>query len=228
MTAKLRPWRDHERSNTTTDRQVVSSLADGGPARPRDIACGRFRENVIRLQCRYLTAAGLLEQVATDTFDADSGAVTTLDSMASEEPASGDKSPTPEEREDAFHEPKTPLEDVIRVPEHLVEDSLSANQARARFVAKDVHQYSRSVPAGRAIKSSELRRVLSARDGGRTYTETVSRVIEFLDELGKDSVAVKETQSGERVVVFTDEIVKRIVAYNNQSNTVVTGGEVSA
>jgi len=151
-----------------------------------------------------------------------------LDSMESEEPASGDKTPTPEAREDAFHEPKTPLEDVIRVPEHLVEDSLSANQARARFVAKDVHQYSRSVPAGRAIKSSELRRVLSARDGGRTYTETVSRVIEFLDELGKDSVAVKETQSGERVVVFTDEIVKRIVAYNNQSNTVVTGGEVSA
>ena len=70
--------------------------------------------------------------------------------------------------------------------------------------------------------------MLSARDGGRTYTETVSRVIEFLDELGKDSVAVKETQSGERVVVFTDEIVKRIVAYNNQSNTVVTGEEVSA
>jgi len=68
--------------------------------------------------------------------------------------------------------------------------------------------------------------VLSAREEGRVYTETVSRVIEFLDELGKDSVAVKETQSGERVVVFTDEIVKRIVAYNNQSNTVVTGGEV--
>ncbi len=84
MTAKLRPWRDHERSNTTTDRQVVSSLADDGPARPRDIARGRFRENVIRLQCRYLTAAGLLEQVATDTFDADSGAVTTLDPMASD------------------------------------------------------------------------------------------------------------------------------------------------
>ena len=59
-----------------------------------------------------------------------------LDSMESEEPASGDKTPTPEAREDAFHEPKTPLEDVIRVPEHLVEDSLSANQARARFVAK--------------------------------------------------------------------------------------------
>jgi len=30
------------------------------------------------------------------------------------------------------------------------------------------------------------------------------------------------------VVVFTDEIVKRIVAYNNQSNAVVTGEGVSA
>lgn len=68
MTAKLRPWRDHERSNTTTDRQVVSSLADDGPARPRDIARGRFRENVIRLQCRYLDRLGVLATVATDAY----------------------------------------------------------------------------------------------------------------------------------------------------------------
>lgn len=151
-----------------------------------------------------------------------------LDSMEGEASASDNETPTPEASSPDFPDPKTPLEDVIRVPEHLVEDSLSANQARARFVVKDVHQYTRSVPAGRAIKSSELRRVLSARGGGKTYTETVSRVIEFLDELGKDSVEVNKTRSGERVVVFTDEIVERIVAYNNQSNTVVTGEGVSA
>lgn len=145
-----------------------------------------------------------------------------LDSV--EEGGSGDETPTPEAGETTIQEPETPLEEVVRLPEHLVEENLSANQQRARFVAKDVHEYTRSVPAGRVIKSSELRRVLSAREEGRVYTETVSRVIDFLTDLGRDSVEVNETQEGERVVVFTDEFVKRVVAYHNQSNAVVTEG----
>ena len=68
--SQLRPWRSHDRSNTLTDRAVVAFLADEGPARPRDIARSRYRENVIRLQCRYLVDAGLIDRVATDTFDA--------------------------------------------------------------------------------------------------------------------------------------------------------------
>jgi DNA repair exonuclease SbcCD ATPase subunit len=144
-----------------------------------------------------------------------------------EEPDTSDETPTPDAPQTTIQQPETPLEDVIRVPEHLVEDSLTANQERARFVAKDVHEYTRSVPAGRAIKSSELRRVLSAHEDESVYTETVSRVIRYLDDLGADAVDVKETQSGERVVVFADDLVKRIVAYHNQSNSVVTGEEVS-
>jgi len=66
----LRPWRSHDRSNTLTDRAVVAFLADDGPARPRDVARSRYRENVTRLQCRYLSDAGLIERIATDTFDA--------------------------------------------------------------------------------------------------------------------------------------------------------------
>jgi hypothetical protein len=143
-----------------------------------------------------------------------------LDSM--EEGGSGDKTPTPQAEETTIQKPETPLEDVIRVPEQVAEENLSANQQRARFVAKDIHEYSRSVPAGRVIKSSELRRVLSAKKEGRVYTETVSRVIEFLTKLGEESVKIRETQKGERVVVFTDGFVKRVVAYHNQHNRVVT------
>lgn len=147
-----------------------------------------------------------------------------LDSV--EEGDSGDEAPTPtpETGETTIQEPETPLEDIIRVPEHLVEESLSANQQRARFVAKDAHEYTRSVPAGRVIKSSELRRILSAGEESRVYTETVSRVINFLTDLGKDSVKLRETREGERVIVFTDEFVKRVVAWKDQSNSVVTGG----
>lgn len=151
--------------------------------------------------------------------------VTALESE-DEEPDSPDVSPTPEAEETTLHKPETPLEEVVQLPEHLAEENLSANQQRARFVAKDIHEYSRSVPAGRVIKSSELRRVLTASEEGRVHTETVSRVISFLDDLGQESVQLRETQAGERVVVFTEEIVKRIVAYHNTNHTVVSGAEV--
>jgi ParB-like chromosome segregation protein Spo0J len=141
-----------------------------------------------------------------------------------EEADSNDETPAPQTEETTIQEPETPLEDIIRVPEHLVEDSLSANQQRARFLAKDIHEYTRSVPAGRVIKSSELRRVLSARKEGRIHTETVSRVIDFLTDLGQDDVQVQETQQGERVVVFNDEFVKRVVAYHNTNHSVVSEG----
>ncbi|PHQ38968.1 hypothetical protein DJ69_08725 [Halorubrum persicum] len=151
--------------------------------------------------------------------------VTALESEESdEEPDSGDETPTPEAGETTIQEPETPLEDIVQLPEHLAEENLSANQQRARFVARDAHEYTRSVPAGRAIKSSELRRVLSAGEDGTVYSQTVSRVIDYLDKLGDEDVKVSETQAGERVVVFTDEMVKRIVAYHNRNNGVVTEG----
>jgi hypothetical protein len=145
---------------------------------------------------------------------------------STEEPDSGDANGGVKTGETPLHEPETPLEDIVQLPEHVVSESLSANQQRSRFVAKDVSQYSRSVPAGRAIKSSELRRVLSARDDGSCHTQTVQRVMERLDDLGGDDVAIKETQDGQKVVVFTDEIVQRIQRFND-NHGVVSQREVS-
>lgn len=145
---------------------------------------------------------------------------------STEEPDSSDANHGGSTSETPLHEPETPLEDIVQLPEHVVDESLSANQQRSRFVAKDVSQYSRSVPAGRAIKSSELRRVLSARDDGSCHTQTVQRVMERLDDLGGDDVAIKETQDGQKVVVFTNEIVQRIERYND-NHGVVSQREVS-
>lgn len=125
-------------------------------------------------------------------------------------------------------EPQSPLEEVTHLPEHVVEDNLTSNQDRARFIAKDVRQYTRSVPAGRAIRSSEIRTVLSAGYDERIYTQTVSRVIEFLTELGGDDVELKETRSGERVVVFSDAITERLTRLSQTDNGVVTPNGVQA
>lgn len=126
---------------------------------------------------------------------------------------------TPDTGGPARQDPETPLEETIRLPDHVAEESLTANQRRARAVAKDVTDYATSVPAGYALRSSELRTVLTALsdDEGQAYTETVGRVMNYLEDLGDDDVEVRETSRGERSVVFTDELVKRLVAWRNQS-----------
>jgi hypothetical protein len=125
------------------------------------------------------------------------------------ESGSGDATPTPRAGENRV---QTPLERVCALPEHSVTDNLTRNQERARFVAQGVRDYGRRVPAGIGIRSSEIRRVLRASEGSSVHTQTVSRVMDFLAELGGDDVQLKRTRSGERTVVFTEEIVERITA----------------
>jgi len=120
--------------------------------------------------------------------------------------------PGSETEETDTQQPETALETICALPEPAAEENLTANQQRARFVAKDISDYGRKVPAGIAIKSSEIRRVLRASEEAKIHTQTVSRVIDFLDRLGDNEVNEKKTQSGETVVVFTEEIVGRITS----------------
>ncbi|TYL35845.1 hypothetical protein CV102_25590 [Natronococcus pandeyae] len=118
-----------------------------------------------------------------------------------------------------LYRPETPLEEVCAAPDTIANESLTANQQRARSFAADVTNYTKSVPAGRAIKSSELRRVLTAIEGKHVHTQTTDRVMKILDDLGKDGVKIRKGQDGERVVVFTDAIAERL----KQTNGVVIG-----
>ena len=153
-----------------------------------------------------------------------------VDELASDDDTTTETADTPAaSTPDPGPKPATPLEDVIRIPEHLVTENLTANQRRARFVAKDIHEYTQRVPAGHAIKSSELRRVLTAGEDAQIYTQTVSRVVEFLDELGGEAVRVKESKRGERVIVFTEAFVDRVRAHQRHAerNSVVTDAGVA-
>jgi hypothetical protein len=123
-------------------------------------------------------------------------------------------------------EPETPLESVTALPESLAETELTANQRRARFVAKDVTQYARSVPAGYAVKSSEIATVLRAGTECDGRSQTVSRVIGFLNDLGGEETQVVERR-GERRVVFTEESVTRLQQLTSRpatNHTVVAEG----
>jgi DNA repair exonuclease SbcCD ATPase subunit len=122
-------------------------------------------------------------------------------------------------------EPETSLEQVIMMPDEMAESQLTQNQQRARDVASDVEQYADSVPAGRALSASVLRRVLSAHSGGdRIHGETLRRVREFLDRLGGDAVTIEETRGGETTVVFDESMVRRIKSQAENHGVVSRGG----
>jgi len=111
----------------------------------------------------------------------------------------------------------TPLEDVVSLPEAVAEDSLTANQQRARFVAKDVVEYTRSVPVGRKIDAGEIGRVLRAGTDCSGHTATVDRVIKILDEFAQGKITVRRGNTGQREVVFHEELVEALVRANRQS-----------
>lgn len=106
----------------------------------------------------------------------------------------------------------TALERVCALPEHVVEDNLTANQHRARSIARRIEEYGRSVPAGVAITSSRIKRVLTAQEDTTIHRQTVSRVADFLERFGDGGVQIKETRGGKTTVVFDDEIVDAVTS----------------
>jgi len=118
----------------------------------------------------------------------------------------GDPNPTPHDDESAT---QTALFDVCRLPNDVAQRELSANQRRARFVAKDIADYATSVPAGYAITSSEISTVLRAGTDCKGRTQTTARVMNFLDRFGEDSVKVVQRRGTKRVIL-DEELVNEL------------------
>jgi FtsZ-binding cell division protein ZapB len=111
------------------------------------------------------------------------------------------------------YEPETPLEQIVGLPESMVQEQLTANQDRARFIARDIREYgtrtgTKSTGFNYAIDSGTLKKVLKA-SYDVSHTETVNRVIEWLDELGKDETLVR-TKNGRQKIIFRGDLVRRI------------------
>ena len=122
--------------------------------------------------------------------------------------------------------PETPIEQVVALPQEMI-DQESANVQRAAFVAEGAVDYTTSVPAGRAITSGELRRVVKAGTDASGHSQTVDRIITVLDDMGGDDIQVVERR-GERRIVFTEAICRRLDklrASTSESHGVVIGTE---
>lgn len=84
--------------------------------------------------------------------------------------------------------PQTALEEIVTLPEQLAERELHHNQKRARFIARDISDYARSVPAGFALDSDTIRTVLKANEEETPHNQSICRVVDFLQKFGEGDV----------------------------------------
>ncbi|KYH24794.1 hypothetical protein HAPAU_31710 [Halalkalicoccus paucihalophilus] len=103
---------------------------------------------------------------------------------------------------------ETPLERICTFPEHIADRELTTNQQRARFIARDVQDYAEKAPAGLVLDSQTIAKVITAAEGSKPHTQTVARVMDFLDKLGKDEVE-QTKQRGKKLVVIDEEAADR-------------------
>lgn len=113
----------------------------------------------------------------------------------------------------------SPLGQVVNLPEHAT-DSLSRNQERARFVAKDVREYADMRKGELVMSTGDIKRVLSAKEEKSIHWETVSRVVDFLDTLGNEDTTVKDKRG--TIVCFDPDAVAQW-SKGRQTHAVVSG-----
>lgn len=103
---------------------------------------------------------------------------------------------------------ETPMGRVVACSEELAAEELSANQQRARWIARDILDHASRAPAGHVITSNDIRMALAGM-GENTHDQTIDRVIRFLDNFGKEDVTVVKRR-GLRRISFTEELVERL------------------
>lgn len=103
--------------------------------------------------------------------------------------------PTPEGGKTTGQQHETPIEQVVAMPESVVEDQLTANQERARFVASSITDYATKVQTGDyTLTASDLRSVLRAAYD-TSHSETVDRVRTIIADLGGDEIEIQEPRT---------------------------------
>ena len=108
--------------------------------------------------------------------------------------------------DDQDDEEASPLAQLIDLPGKKAEEVLTENQARARLVAQRARELGTDTKAGLVVKSADIEEHLREREES-AHSETISRVMDFIADLGKDDVTAK-MHKGKRLLVFDPARVK--------------------
>ena len=101
---------------------------------------------------------------------------------------------------------RSPLARLIDVPAERAKEFLSANQIRGRKIAQRAREIGTNTPEGLVVRSDEVAERLR-RWGESSHTETVSRVMDFIEGLGTSDVR-STMHKGRRILVFDSDRVK--------------------
>ena len=190
-----------ESTGTTDVAQLMGEVADDNPLKPVVAALiDENRDLRERLNEAETKQAGFGKAISSNQ-----------DRIEDLEAGSNDATPTQETRESGstdLYQPESPLEQITNLPEHVADEQLSENQKRARFIAMDVSDYADNAPKGFVVDSGIVSKVLAARDSESPHTQTVSRVMDFLDDFGQNDVEVR-MHKGRRIAVFDKTAAKR-------------------
>lgn len=100
---------------------------------------------------------------------------------------------------------RSSLAQLIDLPAEKAKEILSENQERGRSVAQRARELGTNTQAGLVVRSKDVARHLKER-GENAHDETVSRVMNFVDELGETDVDAK-IHKGKRILVFNPDRV---------------------
>jgi hypothetical protein len=143
------------------------------------------------------------------------GRITDVEEQAQAHAQAAKSTDTTPEDESPSQSAATPLERICGLPEQIADRELTTNQERARFIARDIRDYAEKAPAGLVIDSRAIKRVLTASEGKRPHTQTVARVMDFLDELGKEDVQQKKRR-GKKFIVVDSEAARRYAGHHER------------
>lgn len=144
--------------------------------------------------------------------------------------------------------PETPLEELCACPDTIQQQATEkVDIYRAVTFAEELFSRSKAVPGGdqRMVRASDLSRWLASHTdcrtnatGDRAHGQTITRVIEALDEFGKDGISVEDDggRGTERRVMIDAELADRCQKFGaatveadvvNQLNAVDAGNHES-
>lgn len=134
-----------------------------------------------------------------------------IDAVKQDQEATGERARENAKQDEPETETWTPLETVVSLPEDVAERELHPTQKRARFLAADLTDYGTKVRAGIRLDSRDMRRVLTAAaEPGQTIHRTqVKRVMDLLDDLGREDVKIRKKR-GRAFMIVSNELVKRL------------------
>jgi chromosome segregation ATPase len=203
-------------ANKTTLVQIINELASELSEVKSELS--DVREDTDRLSREVADTRGKVSEVREDTdrvwkkLADTNGRVSDLEENGERDISDTSKSDNNGSNNEGKHTESTALEQVVGLPDDVAMNSLSANQKRARSIAKRVDEYGKSVSAGVAITSSRMRDILSGLEDKRVHRQTVQRVMDFLKRFGDGHIDTKETRGGKTVTVFSETVVESITS----------------